>query len=58
MNPTPLRSLTRPAAVPSLAKDARSARVIGRPLCGRNGHRAVLFDEQRSVSWPDSEVLE
>ena len=30
MNPPPLRSLTRPAAVPSL----RSARVIGRPLDG------------------------
>ncbi len=30
MNPTPLRSLSRPAAVLSLAKNARLARVIGR----------------------------
>jgi len=34
MNPSPLQPLTRAATVSSLAKNARSARVIAKPLAG------------------------
>ena len=48
MNPPPMQPLTRAASVPSLAKDARSARVIGRPL-GRRDWCPELEKEEAIV---------
>ena len=50
MNLTPLRSLSRPAAVASLAKNARSAQVIGRPLDGRDGFNSCRWQGKRLES--------
>ena len=46
MNPPPMQPLTRAASVPSLAKDARSARVIAKTV-----GQATL-----SLSWPQMEA--
>ena len=49
MNLTPLRPLSRPSAVPSLAKNARSAQVIGRIV--RASQKDSIYGQwsQRSV---------
>jgi len=47
LNPPPLQPLTRAAAVPSLAEDARSARVNASPLCGQGGSILVVGNGRR-----------